>query len=286
MNALFKTIKADAVLTHAVPTHNTVQAYEQNHKTAQVVALSIAEEVPVALVYNGISQVVLMATPQHLVELAYGFSLTEGIIEQASQIYQVETEVSASGISLHIELASACFAKLKQRRRQLAGRTGCGLCGIEALNQMMPDLPIVNAQLTMTAAQLAQGFAQLTSQQSLNQLTGGCHAAALWQTNGRQTNGRQANGRQTDGTLHVFEDVGRHNALDKLIGWRLLNQNPPGAVLLTSRLSYELIQKAAYAQLPLVAAISAPTGMAVRLAQQSGIRLAVFVREGRVTWLD
>lgn len=276
MNALFKTIKADAV-----PTHNTVQAYEQNHKTAQVVALSIAEEVPVALVYNGISQVVLMSTPQHLVELAYGFSLTEGIIEQASQIYQVETEVSASGISLHIELASACFAKLKQRRRQMAGRTGCGLCGIEALNQMMPELPIVNAQLTITAAQLAQGFAQLTSQQSLNQLTGGCHAAALW-----QNNGRQANGRQTDGTLHVFEDVGRHNALDKLIGWRLLNQNPSGAVLLTSRLSYELIQKAAYAQLPLVAAISAPTGMAVRLAQQSGIRLAVFVREGRVTWLD
>ena len=281
MNALFNTIKPDAVPTHAVPTHNTVQAYEQNHKTAQVVALSIAEEVPVALVYNGISQVVLMATPQHLVELAYGFSLTEGIIEQASQIYQVETEVSASGISLHIELASACFAKLKQRRRQLAGRTGCGLCGIEALNQMIPELPIVNAQLTMTAAQLAQGFAQLTSQQSLNQLTGGCHAAALWQTNGRQNNGRQANG-----TLHVFEDVGRHNALDKLIGWRLLNQNPSGAVLLTSRLSYELIQKAAYAQLPLVAAISAPTGMAVRLAQQSGIRLAVFVREGRVTWLD
>lgn len=276
MNALFKTIKPDAVPTHAVPTHNTVQAYEQNHKTAQVVALSIAEEVPVALVYNGISQVVLMATPQHLVELAYGFSLTEGIIEQASQIYQVETEVSASGISLHIELASACFAKLKQRRRQLAGRTGCGLCGIEALNQMIPELPIVNAQLTMTAAQLAQGFAQLTSQQSLNQLTGGCHAAALWQNNGRQANG----------TLHVFEDVGRHNALDKLIGWRLLNQNPSGAVLLTSRLSYELIQKAAYAQLPLVAAISAPTGMAVRLAQQSGIRLAVFVREGRVTWLD
>lgn len=271
MNALFKTIKPDAVQTHT-----SVQAYEQNHKTAQVVALSIAEEVPVALVYNGISQVVLMATPQHLVELAYGFSLTEGIIDQASQIYQVETEVSASGISLHIELASACFAKLKQRRRQLAGRTGCGLCGIEALNQMMPDLPIVNAQLTMTAAQLAQGFAQLTSQQSLNQLTGGCHAAALWQNNGRQANG----------TLHVFEDVGRHNALDKLIGWRLLNQNPSGAVLLTSRLSYELIQKAAYAQLPLVAAISAPTGMAVRLAQQSGIRLAVFVREGRVTWLD
>lgn len=276
MNALFKTVKPENTKpenakSENIHTHDTVSAWQQNNQTEHLVALAIAEEVPVALIYNGISQVVLMATPQHLTELAYGFSLTEGIIDYASQIYQVEVESLPAGIAVYIELASACFARLKQRRRQLAGRTGCGLCGLEALNQMMPALPVVNRQLAMTAAQLAQGFAQLNSQQTLNQLTGGCHAAALWQTNG---------------TLQVFEDVGRHNAMDKLIGWRLLNADPLGAVLLTSRLSYELIQKAAYAQLPLLAAISAPTGMAVRLAQHSGIRLAVFVRDGRVTWLD
>jgi FdhD protein len=262
MNALFQ---------QSIASHGSVQANEQHGENQQTISLAVAEEVPVALVYNGISHVVLMATPQHLVELAYGFSLSEGIIEQASQIYQVETEAHPAGISVHIELASACFVRLKQRRRQMSGRTGCGLCGIEALSQINMLLPHVGFNIQMTAQQLAQGFSRLTHQQPINQLTGGCHAAALWQPEGAR--------------LQVFEDVGRHNALDKLIGWRLLNNKPQGALLLTSRLSYELIQKAAYAQLPLIAAISAPTGMAVRIAQQAGIQLAVFVREGRVTWI-
>ena len=262
MNALFQ---------QSIASHSSVQANEQHGENQQTISLAVAEEVPVALVYNGISHVVLMATPQHLVELAYGFSLSEGIIEQASQIYQVETEAHPAGLSVHIELASACFVRLKQHRRQMNGRTGCGLCGIEALSQINMPLPHVGTTIQMTAEQLAQGFSCLTDQQPINQLSGGCHAAALWQPE--------------DARLQGFEDVGRHNALDKLIGWRLLNNNPQGALLLTSRLSYELIQKAAYAQLPLIAAISAPTGMAVRIAQQAGIQLAVFVREGRVTWI-
>lgn len=267
MNALLRITSSEST-----DTYSTIQAREQNANTEQAIRLDVAEEVPVALVYNGISHVVLMATPQHLVELAYGFSLSEGIIEHASQIYEVEVELHPAGVMLQIELATSCFAQLKQRRRQMTGRTGCGLCGIEALSQINQPLPSVTAHLQLTRQQLAQGFSQLLNYQAINQLTGGCHAAALWQPD--------------NDTLQVFEDVGRHNALDKLIGWRLLNHSPLGALLLTSRLSYELIQKAAYAQLPLVAAISAPTGMAVRLAQQAGIKLAVFVRDSRVTWIN
>lgn len=267
MNALLKITTLDSTDTHSI-----IQAREQNAHIERAIRLDVAEEVSVALVYNGISHVVLMATPQHLVELAYGFSLSEGIIEHACQIYQVEVETHPEGITVYIALASSRFAQLKQRRRQMNGRTGCGLCGIEALNQLNMPLPHVVPQIQITAQQLAQGFIRLTAQQLINQRTGGCHAAALWQPD--------------NDTLQVFEDVGRHNALDKLIGWRLLNNNPLGALLLTSRLSYELIQKAAYAQLPLVAAISAPTGMAVRLAQQAGIQLAVFVRDSRVTWIN
>lgn len=274
MNAIFQAIspvEPQAILA----AHSQVNAIEQRLHVQRNIVLPVAEELPIALVYNGISHVVLMATPQHLLELAYGFSLSEGIIQQPEQIYHVDIEAHSLGITIYIELASACFAKLKQRRRQLTGRTGCGLCGIEALSQINTPLPLVTKQFDMNAEQLNQGFIELNKQQSINQLTGGCHAAALW----------QASHDLATYNLQVFEDVGRHNALDKLIGWRCLNNNPLGAVLLTSRLSYELIQKAAYAQLPLLAAISAPTGMAVRLAQDSGIKLAVFVREGRLTWL-
>lgn len=252
------------------PVISVVAGQAHTGQECQLISLSVAEEVPVALVYNGISQVVLMATPQHLRELAYGFSWSEGIITDVAQIYQVEIRTQPLGISVEIELASACFAALKQRRRQMAGRTGCGLCGIEALAQLYPPLPSVAQALKISDAQIDAGFRQLAQAQTINQATGGCHAAALL---------------QTDGTLSVFEDVGRHNALDKLIGWRLLHGQPQGALLLTSRLSYELIQKAAVAGLATIAAISAPTGLAVRLAQQAGMRVAVFVRNGRLTWL-
>lgn len=243
------------------------------HRGGQGVSvdLHLAEEVPIALVYNGISHVVLMATPQHCRELAYGFSLTEGIIGHAHDIYAVELDVQPHGMSVQIELSSACFMRLKQRRRQLAGRTGCGLCGIESLDMARPNLPAVTCAWTGDMGQLQQAFLRLPQLQPINQLTGGCHAAALL---------------LADQSLQVFEDVGRHNALDKLIGWRMLQPAvPQGAVLLTSRLSFELVQKAAYAQLPLLAAISAPTALAVELAQQVGVQLVAFVRDDRMTWL-
>jgi FdhD protein len=243
------------------------------HRGGQVatVALNLAEEVPTALVYNGISHAVLMTTPQHWRELAYGFSLTEGIIGQAHDIYAIELDPQQQGMNIQIELSSACFARLKQRRRQLTGRTGCGLCGVESLHMARPDLPAVDAVWHGDVTQIQQAFRRLPSLQPINQLTGGCHAAALL---------------LADQSLQVFEDVGRHNALDKLIGWRMLQTAvPQGAVLLTSRLSFELVQKAAYAQLPLLAAISAPTALAVELAQQVGVQLVAFVRDDRMTWL-
>lgn len=247
-------------------------AFQRRGGRIAEVNLNLAEEVPVALVYNGISHVVLMATPQHLRELAYGFSLTEGIIRSVSDVYDLEIETSQQGVTVAMTLASACFAQLKQRRRQMSGRTGCGLCGIESLAMAQPSVPQLRQPLDLMhyADDIQQAFKRLPMRQPINQATGACHAAALL---------------LPDQSLQVFEDVGRHNALDKLIGWRLLQPNQPiGPVLLTSRLSFELVQKAAYAQLPLLAAISAPTALAVQLAQDAGMTLVAFVRDGRMTW--
>jgi len=241
------------------------------------VTLTVAEEVPIALVYNGISHVVLMATPQDLRELAYGFSLSEGIIQHASQIYAVDVVESTDGILVQIELAAACFARLKQQRRQLVGRSGCGLCGVESLAALAPQIvPISDAvkqSVPIEPAQISQAFIQMASQQTLNQQTGALHAAGLCYVDAAQ-----------QVQLRVFEDVGRHNALDKLLGWRLLQAEPPlGLVLLTSRVSYELVQKTARAGLPVLAAISAPTGLAIRLAHQANMTVLGFVRNGRMT---
>ncbi|MEC7119969.1 MAG: formate dehydrogenase accessory sulfurtransferase FdhD [Pseudomonadota bacterium] len=243
----------------------------------QPITLTVAEEVPIALVYNGISHVVLMATPQDLRELAYGFSLSEGIIDRASQIYAVDVVASPDGMLVHMELATACFMRLKQQRRQLVGRSGCGLCGVESLAALAPQiLPISDAvkqAVPIEPMQISQAFIQMAAQQVLNQQTGALHAAALLYIDAAQQK-----------QLRVFEDVGRHNALDKLLGWRVLQAKAPlGVVLLTSRLSYELVQKTARAGLPVLAAISAPTGLAIRLAQQANMTLLGFVRDGRMT---
>lgn len=262
-------------MSESVAVVQSVLAQQFEPKTGldwQPITVNIAEEVPVALVYNGISHVVLMATPQDLHELAYGFSLSEGIIDRASQIYAVEIVPSEQGILVNIELATACFARLKQQRRQLVGRSGCGLCGVESLAALAPQVTPLTAQVRQSVPikpiQISQAFAQMTQQQTLNQQTGALHAAGLLYGD----------------ALQVFEDVGRHNALDKLLGWRLLQDQPSlGVVLLTSRLSYELVQKTARAGLPVLAAISAPTGLAIRLAQQANISLLGFVRDGRMT---
>lgn len=228
---------------------------------------ALAEETPVALVYNGVSHAVMMATPTDLEAFAMGFSLSEGIVDSTAQIYDISIQTQPQGMELHISLASAQFAALKDRRRQLAGRTGCGLCGLESLQALELDVAPLEHAVHLRHSDILVALQRLPQHQPLNAQTGALHVAA-WVT--------------TQGQLpYALEDVGRHNALDKLLGTLAHNNVDPatGWVLMSSRASYELVQKCARARISLLATVSAPTAMAVRLAQQAGMCLVGFVRE-------
>lgn len=226
----------------------------------------LAEEVPVALEYNGVSYAVMMATPCDLEEFALGFSISEGIIGSAREFYGVEVEQGVAGITAHIDVASAAFAGLKERRRSMAGRTGCGLCGVDSLSQVLRPLPWLAPSRALSVRAIRQALAGVKALQPLNRITGATHAA-LWC-------GR-------DGVAQVgFEDVGRHNALDKLIGSlaRADEDLADGFALITSRASVEMVQKAATAGISALVAISAPTALAARTAQACGMTLVAFAR--------
>ena len=226
----------------------------------------LAEEVPVALEYNGVSHAVMLATPGDLEEFALGFSLSEGIVASPAEFYGVEIAVGAAGITAHIDVAAAAFMRLKERRRSLAGRTGCGLCGADSLAQVIRPLPPLAPTRALSGAAIRRAVAQVRQQQPLNRLTGATHAA-LWC--GRDGASRAA-----------FEDVGRHNALDKLIGGLHMGRADldDGFVLITSRASVEMVQKAATVGIAALVAISAPTALAVRTAQDCGLTLVAFAR--------
>lgn len=228
----------------------------------------LAAEIPIALQYNGISHAVLLATPTFLEDLAIGFSFTEGLIRDLSDIYDVQVERHEQGYSIDIEIASACLNQLKQRRRQLAGRTGCGLCGLESLDEVRRDLSPVAPPLTPFNQQaIFHALDQLKAQQPLHQLTGATHAAG-W------TN--------LQGEIQVVrEDVGRHNALDKLIGQLLQQQvqTDQGMVVVSSRASFEMVQKTAALGVPILIAVSAPTHYATQVADELGLILVAFGRE-------
>ena len=230
---------------------------------------TVPEEVPVALVYNGISHAVMLATPADLEDFGLGFSLSEGILATASELYDQELEIGAAGVAIHMHISAERFDMLKNRRRALAGRTGCGLCGVESLDQVARPLPPLLAGATVPAASLQAALTHLQHRQPLHAQTGGVHAAA-WAD-------REGN------VLAVREDVGRHNALDKLIGALARSTIDPntGFALVTSRASFEMVQKTVAARIPILAAVSAPTGFAIRLARDSGLCLAGFVRERR-----
>jgi FdhD protein len=226
----------------------------------------LAEEVPVALEYNGISHAVMLATPADLEEFALGFSLSEGIIGSPREFYGTDIEHGAGGITVHIEIAAAAFAGLKDRRRNMSGRTGCGLCGVDSLSQVLRPLPWLAPSRALSARAIRQALAGVKAMQPLNRLTGATHAA-LWC--------------DRDGVAgSAFEDVGRHNALDKLIGSRARSGFDPGDgfALITSRASVEMVQKAATAGISALVAISAPTALAARTAQQCGMTLVAFAR--------
>jgi formate dehydrogenase accessory protein FdhD len=236
----------------------------------------VAQEVAVALVYNGLSHAVMMATPCDLEDFARGFSLTEHIVERPSEIYDVEladrrAEFGGRGIEVNLEIASQRMAALQQRRRSLAGRTGCGLCGVDSLEAALRPVPATRATATVARSAIARAMAALPPQQRINRDNGATHAAG-WAT--------------LDGTLvTVREDVGRHNALDKLAGAlaTLGKLGEPGFVVVTSRCSYEMVQKAAAIDAAAIAAVSAPTSLAIETAEQAGLALVAFVRDNRLT---
>jgi len=229
----------------------------------------LAVEVPVALEYNGISHVVMLASPADLEDFALGFSLTEGIIGDPSEFYGCDVEERSDGRLVHIEIAAGRFMKLKERRRNLTGRTGCGLCGTESLaHAVRPLAPLAQPGMVHETA-IRQALAGLRQQQTLQQLTGATHAAALC---------------GDDGSIRLLrEDVGRHNALDKLIG-AVLKSRPAvrdGFVVVTSRASMEMVQKTVTAGFGCLVAISAPTRLAVDLADAAGLCLIGFAKPER-----
>jgi FdhD protein len=228
---------------------------------------TVPEETAVAFDYDGVGYAVMMATPADLEDFATGFSLTEGVIGCPAEIEELSVVPTEDGIVLRMGLAGARRDALWERRRHLAGPSGCGLCGIESLNEALRSVPAIESALHVSAAAIAAAMASLSSLQALNRRTRAVHAAAFWQPGGE--------------ALIVREDVGRHNALDKLVGAiaRGGHAAAGGVVLLTSRISVEMVQKAAVAGAPIVVAVSAPTALAVRVAERAGITLAGIARD-------
>lgn len=229
---------------------------------------SIAEEVPVALVYHGVSYVVMLATPADLEDLAVGFTLSEGIVANRTEIHSVEVAPRDDGaFEVRLGIAAERFSALLRRQRNTTGRTGCGLCGIATVEEAIRTPARVADGVRVSIAELHATLRELQRHQTINARTGSVHAAA-WIVPGK-------------GIVFAREDVGRHNALDKVIGavTRAQGDFADGWLVVTSRASYEMVQKAASVGASFLAAVSAPTAFAIRLAETSGLTLVGFARE-------
>ncbi|MBB4009229.1 formate dehydrogenase accessory sulfurtransferase FdhD [Allorhizobium taibaishanense] len=226
----------------------------------------VPEEVPVAFSYGGSTHAVMMATPDDLEDFAVGFSLAEGIIRRADEVLDVELLEAGSGIDVQITLRDATAEALTARRRRMAGPVGCGLCGIESIEQATRDVPEVTGTFKLTPAEIRQALDGLAKGQALNRETHAVHAAGFFIPG--------------EGLLAVREDVGRHNALDKLVGAVLKagRQGAEGVVVVTSRLSVEMVQKTAVLGSPVLLAISAPTALAIRTAEEASMTLIGIAR--------
>jgi formate dehydrogenase family accessory protein fdhD len=230
---------------------------------------TLAKEVPVALVYNDIAHTVMMCSPRDLEDFAMGFSLTEGIIDKPADIYGIDIEEVCNGMEARIELATRCFVALKDHRRTLTGRTGCGICGAEQIQQVYKNVAKLDRTLTFNICQFDICLQQLYEAQELGKQTGSTHAAAFFSAEGK--------------LLAIREDVGRHVALDKLLGWHAKVDKPQGFIVVTSRASYEMVQKTVSCGIEMLIAISAATDLAVQMAEQYNLTLVGFAREGRAT---
>ena len=246
-------------------------AWRLGARATESVTAQLVEEVPVALIYNGVSHAVMLASPGDLADFALGFSLSEGIIESPQELLDLELAPAGEGIEVRLTVTARRFAGLKDRRRAMTGRSGCGLCGVESLAEAMRPLPRLQDRTLLSLVSIHRALDGLAPLQRLNRLAGAVHAAA-WA--------------DPDGTIrHLAEDVGRHNAFDKVIGAmaRRPGGRPPGFAVLTSRLSYELVQKAATTGISALVAISAPTALAVAAAERAGICVVALARADSVT---
>lgn len=226
----------------------------------------IPEETPVALVYDGTTHAVMMATPADLEDFAIGFSIGEGKITSADEIHELSIIEQADGIELRMWLKPDAGRRIAVRRRALLGPTGCGLCGVESLAAALPTLPQVARGRSFSAEDVTSAVASLMAAQSLNRQARALHAAAFWGPE--------------KGLIALREDVGRHNALDKLAGAMTRAGLDPtsGIVVLTSRVSVEMVQKAAALGAPVITAVSAPTALALKSAESAGITLIAIAR--------
>lgn len=229
----------------------------------------VAVEAPVAFVYNCRSHAVMMATPGDLEDFAYGFSIAEGVVADAGEVLAVRIQPKAGGMSLAIEIPAARASALSRRSRNLEGRTGCGLCGIAEIDQALRPLPVLLSGERIASRSIQRALAALPNAQTLNRQTGAIHAAAFADPDGV--------------LLCVREDVGRHNALDKVIGAAARAGLDPAAgfMVVTSRCSMEMVQKTVTFGCPVLVSISAPTSLAIELADRSNLTVAAFARGDR-----
>lgn len=234
-------------------------AHVVSNGRARKASRALPEEVPVALVYNGTTQAVMMATPSDLEDFGRGFTRTEGL----GEVESIEVVTHPKGIEVQMWLPDAQAEALASRRRAMAGPVGCGLCGIDSLEEADRAVPKVAAELTLTASQIAKAMADLRAGQALHDRTRAVHGAGFFEPD--------------QGLVTVREDVGRHNALDKLIG--AIPDTTAGAIVLTSRVSVEMVQKAAMAGAPVILAVSAPTTLAVETAEAAQITLVALARD-------
>ena len=227
----------------------------------------VVEETPVALLYNGHPHAVMMATPCDLEDFALGFALTEGIVANAGEFRLVDCVRTAHGVSLQAAIPQHRFDALAGRSRTLAGRSGCGMCGVETLEAAIRPVRKLDDDTCISAATIGEGLRLIEQAQPLNRISGGVHAAGFVHAHG----------------ILVREDVGRHNALDKLVGVLASASMGEGFLVITSRASYEIVHKAAAAGIAVVVAMSAPTDLAIRIAEEAGITLVAFARGQTMT---